>query len=166
MDDFKMFMGDKWLVYEYDESQTTNNTIEVGFKTPASANCIMTIYFSSYTGGKIIMAEDATFSRNYQGTQTCANIIAMRRQETQSSGILNNGAQTDYNAGNLMCTYLQSLVNTTEIFRMYNFGKKMEKSEPIALKKSTIYSVQATALAPGNKSFFMLTWYEDNLEEN
>lgn len=168
--EFYLWTGKRFHAYQYDTTQTTNNTIQLCFKTPTALNVLMKASFSCQTGGHMTIAEAATWTRTYQGSQTMANILCTRRQEPQSSGLLNNGAQTTFNAGGYLVTEPQSLVNTTEISRVYDFGsyKAMGKQiaeEAILLKKATQYAVQVTADAPGNKSFLKLEWSEFNVEE-
>jgi len=74
-------------------------------------------------------------------------------------------AQTDFNAGGVIGIGLtQSLVNTTEIYRDYSFGPavspRMKEDEYLVLKKSTLYSIILTAIAPVNKNILRIRWAE------
>lgn len=160
--------GKMFNVTHWDVSQTTNNTIQLVFKTPPTNHIHIWLDWACYKGGHLTINEGVTWSHS-DTNQTTLNIICDRREAAQVSEMLDKTAQTDWNVGGVMGYQPQSLVNTTEIHRDYIFGDwsasvPMKHEDFKILAKSTLYSIQITADAPGNKSYLHIKWYEHKVD--
>jgi len=162
--------GDHYSAYQVDESMADGDKLTFTFKTPNTDKHIhILINFASKAGCHITIAEGATWVRKAVGD--VVTIYNHRRQDPKESGILSNIAQTDFNAGMLMGTDDQSLVNTTIIKADYIFGAANKgggtsrgTAERVLLK-DTQYAIQLETDGGSNAGFIELNWYEHSLYE-
>jgi len=166
---FEIHQGDHYNCSQADETMADGATIEFMFKTPNTDKHIhMLVNWGTLVGGHIHICEGATWTRGKGGT---TSIFNNRRQDPEESGILNNEAQTDFNAGELLANAAQSLVNTLLVYQEWIFGANNKKAggargvSELVLKKNTQYAIQLIADGANNAGFLQLNWYEHGLYE-
>lgn len=166
---FEIHQGDHYTAWQADETMADGEEMNFTFKTPDTDKHIhMLINWACKVGGHIEIGEGATWTRGAGGT---TSIFNNRRQDPSTSGILNNEAQTAFNAGSVLANAVQSLVNTVTVFAEYLFGAAnkgggaMRGVSELVLKKNTQYSVRFVADGASNAGFVMLSWYEHGLYE-
>ena len=166
---FEVHEGDHYLAWLADESMADGDKITFVFKTPDTDKHIhMIINWACLVAGHVSIMEGATWTRGAGGT---TSIFNNRRQDPNTSGLLNNEAQTDFNQGSLLGNTPQSLVNTLVVFQEWLFGAANKGGGPsrgiseLVLKKDTQYAIQLEADGANNAGFLQLSWYEQELYE-
>lgn len=166
---FEIHEGDHYTAWQSDESMADNAELVFAFKTPNTDKHIhMLINWACKVGGHIEIGEGATWTRAAGGT---TSIFNNRRQDPNTSGLLNNEAQTTFNQGSVLANAVQSLVNTVTVFAEYLFGAANKGGgairgiSEVILKKDTQYCIRFIADGGSNAGFLMLSWYEKALYE-
>lgn len=169
LDHFELHEGESYHAWQVDESMGDGDELHFTFKTPDTNKHIhMIINWATKAGGHVEVGEAATWGRLTGGT---TSIFNRRRQDPNTSGLLNNIAQTAFNQGALLGNDAQSLVNTTTVLAEYMFGSankgggNMRGVSEIILKKNTQYCVRIIADGATNAAFLELIWYEHDLYE-
>lgn len=169
LEHYEIHEGEHYNAFQADETMGDGDEISFTFKTPNTNKHIhMLINWATKAGGHIEIGEAATWGRLTGGT---TSIFNSRRQDPNTSGLLNNIAQTAFNQGGLLGNAGQSLVNTTTVLAEYLFGSAnkgggtVRGTSEIILKKNTQYCVRLIADGATNAGFIGLHWYEHELYE-
>ena len=159
--------GDHYTCSQADETVGDGDTIAFMFKTPDTDKHIhMLVNWGALVGGHIHICEGATWTRGAGGT---TSIFNSRRANPNTSGLLNNEAQTAFNQGSILGNTPQSLVNTLLIYQEWLFGAANKGAggargvSEIVLKKDTQYCIQLIGDGANNALFLQLNWYEHAL---
>ena len=166
---FEIHQGDHYIANLADESMADGDLLTFVFKTPDTDKHIhMLVNWGTLVGGHIHICEGATWTRGAGGT---TSIFNNRRQDPNTSGLLNNEAQTDFNQGSLLGNTPQSLVNTLLVYQEWLFGASNKGAgakrgiSELVLKKNTQYAIQLIGDGANNAGWIQLNWYEQELYE-
>lgn len=163
--------GDHYTAFIVDEVMSDGEVIVIDFKTPNTNKVVHLItIFTATIAGHIDILEAGTWTR---GSISTINIINSNRNSSNTSGILQNGAQTVFTANSKLhgvFAALQSLANTTNVFQQFLLaaggakeGGKDRGTEEVVLKKNTTYVIRFTADGNSNGGAIRLSWYEHQI---
>lgn len=162
---FGIHAGEHYHAAIADESMSNGNVLVLAFKTPNTSKYIhLLTIFGSKVGGHVEILEGGSWTRAQQST---VNIIQDERNSSNTSGLLEKAAQTDFTATSKLqgsFVALQSLQNTTTIYEDWLFSHghidgNRDVNE-IVLKKDEEYVVRYTSDGNSNAGFIRLEWYE------
>ena len=155
-----------------DETMADGDVIILAFKTPNTVKYVhMLTIFSAKVAGHVDLLEAGSWTHAQTST---VNIRNDNRNAGNTSGILNDFAQTAFNAGSLLggsLAALQSLSSTTNIWQDYimaagaSRGGIRRGTDEVILKQNTTYVIRFTADGSSNGGFVALEWYEHRITD-